>query len=172
MKKTLAAAAVILSVTAAADAATVTPPSPPPPNTPSGRYLWKGELFIVSTEGMCTGLALGYSHRVIFEPNGWPYNSSKDRFMLFWGLNAAQWIPASGNSLSGKNTTVSLTSITAEGLQPVVSMPVIAFSALNLPAPPKGSQTIALGSTAVQLTFTRKQANCTFTQSGTLTGPF
>jgi len=174
MKKTLAAAAVILSVTAAANATT----PPPPPNTPSGRYLWRGDLFVISTEGVCTGIAsVGDSHAVVFEPgssNGWPYNASKDTLRHFWGLNATEWVPRNTNSLSGTDKVVNLTAISASGLQPTVPVPVDSFTVSNLPSPPKGSSTIAVGSTSVQITFTRTEnaGACTFTRSGTLTGPF
>jgi hypothetical protein len=108
---------------------------------------------------------------VVFEPGGWPSNDSTDKNFFSKGLAAAQMAPVSGNKLIGiTNTNVNLTFIDRAGLHKTTEY-VIAFTVSNLPAPPVGNSTIAVGSSTVNMSIKAK-FGCTYTLAGALTGPF
>ncbi len=164
MKYTLATAAIVIATTAV-NAASNTP------LTPSGRSLWQGELFVISTNGPC--VKVGDARPVVFEPKGFPGNNSKDKLRFSRGIIAGEMVPASGNNLIGiTNTNVNLTYIDRTGLNTNPKF-LVAFTVSNLPAPPVvGKPAIALGSSTINMKIIQKQGNCTFALSGALTGPF
>src|SRR5271166_5511789 len=114
MKYTFAATAIVLA-TAAANAATSTI------TTPSGRYLWQGDIFIIQSNSLCSGdgSTVGKFAQAIFAPKGLPGNNSKqDQLMLFQDLSAEQWVPPSASTTGrlGGTKTVGAPGIVWGGL--------------------------------------------------------
>ena len=167
MKYTFAATAIVLA-SAAANAATSTPIT-----TPSGRYLWQGDIFIIQSNSLCTshGSTVGKFAQAIFAPKGLPGNNSKqDQFLLFpFGeLSAEQWAPPSTSTtglLNGTKTVVA-TGIDSGGLYTKTQS---ASLTLSQPAPTPTK----VGDSIVKITFTiTKTDGCIYTAAGSLAGPF
>jgi hypothetical protein len=164
MKYTFAATAIVLA-TAAANAATSTI------TTPSGRYLWQGDIFIIQSNSLCSGdgSTVGKFAQAIFAPKGLPGNNSKqDQLMLFQDLSAEQWVPPSASTtglLSGTKTVVA-TGIDSGGLYTKTKSASLTVSQ-PAPTPTK------VGDSIVKITFTMtKTDGCVFTAAGSLAGPF
>src|SRR5271166_3103105 len=155
MKYTFAATAIVLA-TAAANAATSTI------TTPSGRYLWQGDIFIIQSNSLCSGdgSTVGKFVQAIFAPKGLPGNNSKqDQLMLFQDLSAEQWVPPSTSTtglLSGTKTVV-VTGIDSGGLDTKTKSASLTVSQ-PVPTPSK------VGDSIVKITLTTtKTDGCVFT---------
>ncbi len=160
MKKTLTATAIFFAMTVTASA------------TPSGRYLWKGDVFITQVNSACAsvGKTVGQMSQVVLEPantttNPLPGNGKQDQLMSFpFGeLSAVQWVPTSGTYLT-KATSISTKGIDYGGYRtgaPKASITV------TPQAPTQTTTFVTLSATVTDSTGT-----CTFTSSGQLMGPF
>ena len=158
MKHILIATASVLAMTAAASAA-----------TPSGRYLWQGDVFITAATPQCSseGKNVGTFFQAVFEPKGLPANDpQKDQLMIFpFGqLAALHYVPNTASGLLNGATSVAGTGINSGGLfTGTMSLKSVTVS----PPTPKTN------TPSVTITWTKTNASgCTFTASGNLAGPF
>ena len=167
MKYTFAATAIVLTTAAANASASTTI------TTPSGRYLWQGDAFIIQSNSQCIsdGNNVGKSAQVMFAPKGLPGNNSKqDQLMVFplGQLSAEQWLPPSTSTtgqLNGTKTVVA-TGIDLGGLYTKTQSASFTVSQPT-PTPTK------VGDSVVTITFTLTKADgCIFTGAGNLRGPF
>ena len=168
MKYTLAATAIVLATVAANAAISTTTIT-----TPSGRYLWQGDVFIIQSNSQCVsdGSTVGKSAQAMFAPKGFPGNNSKqDQLMVFplGQLDAEQWLPPSTSTtgqLNGTKTVV-MTGIDSGGLYTKTQSVSLTVSQPS-PTPTK------VGDSIVTITFTMtKTDGCIFTGTGNLRGPF
>ncbi len=170
MKKTLTAAAMVLAMTALANAAT-------PIVTPSGKYLWQGELSITTATpaAACSsgGNDVGQFAHAVFAPKGAPNDQNQDKLMLFPldELSAMQsamlWV---SNTSSTKGLLNGATSVTSTGIDTRGSHTGTQNGAFSFPTPPTPT---AVGSSTVTVSFKIKTPDgCTFTAYGNLRGPF
>ncbi len=174
MKKILAAA-IVVATTAAATSAGATI------STPSGLYLWRGDVIITSNTNpngypnLCNSLgdSLGKTAQVIFAPKGAPNDPNKDMFMIFTSgdLAARYWVSNSSGGLLDKAKSVASTSIDRTGFSSNNTIK----GTFSFPAPPTptvvGSTTAAVSWT-INDTDSNTGQTCTFTAQGKLLGPF
>ncbi len=106
MKKTLASAAMFLAMTAAANAGTIT--------TPSGHYLWQGDMFIISNNNpaVCASLGdnVGKFAQAVFAPKNALNDPTQDKLVIYPSdqLSVSQWV--SNNNAGLINNAKSVTS--------------------------------------------------------------
>ena len=164
MKYTLAATAIVFA-TSAVNATSIT--------TPSGRYLWQGDIIVIQSNAQCSsdGNTVGKFAQAIFAPKGLPGNNSKqDQLIVFPSgeLDAEQWTPPSTSTtgqLNGTKTIVA-TGIDLGGLYTKTKS---ANFTVSQPAPTP----TRVGDSIVTITFTMtKTDGCSFTGTGNLRGPF
>ncbi len=169
MKKTFAAAAAILAIGGAANAATLT--------TPSGHFIWQGDMFVntATPAANCTAFKVGQLvAQVMFAPKGLPNNDpAHDKLMWFpmGELTAQQWVPNTATGLLNGATSIAASGVDSGGLytstvdpSPITSFSVSPATITTVPA--------KLASSMVTVTFTAVQKGCTATASGHLIGPY
>lgn len=172
MKKRLAAA-IVVATTAVANAGTIP--------TPSGQYLWQGDIFITSNinpaknPNLCTSMGnnVGKFAQAVFAPRGQGGNdTTQDKLMLFISgeFSGMYWVSNNNSGLLNKAKSVTSSGIDQGGFYTGTLNGTFSF-----PTPPAPT---AVGSSTVTASFTinakdtKTGQTCTFTASGHLAGPF
>ena len=158
MKKALIGPAIFVAATAAAVA------------TPSGRYLWEGDMFITKVDSACgTGKTVGKMVQVVLQPantasNSLPGNGNQDQLMIFDQLSTMYWVPASGTYLN-KAASISNKGIDSGGYY--TGSQALSSMTVSPQAPTRGDHSVT-----VSATLTDPSTKCTYSVYGQLVGPF
>ena len=171
MKQTLAAAATVLAISGGANATS------PSLTTPSGHFIWQGDMFIntATPAANCTAFKVGkLVPQVMFAPKGLPNNDPKhDKFMWFpvGELTAQQWVPNTSSGLLNGATSVAASGVNSGGLYTSITdpSPITSFS---VSPPTITTVPTQLASSIVTVTFKAVPNGCSVTAAGHLIGPY